>query len=65
MKLGKWYVPVALGVILGLVAGSIVSYIGPTSTTEGSRRFPELLSLPARRMNIICLPREGIRDRCM
>ncbi|MGB0088289.1 MAG: Sec-dependent nitrous-oxide reductase [Planifilum fulgidum] len=37
MKLGKWYVPVALGVILGLVAGSIVSYIGPTSTTEGEQ----------------------------
>src|SRR5690606_2018124 len=37
MKLGKWYVPVALGVILGLVAGSIGSYIGPTSTTEGEQ----------------------------
>jgi nitrous-oxide reductase len=37
MKLGKWYVPVALGVILGLVAGSIVSYIRPTPTTEGEQ----------------------------
>ncbi len=37
MKLGKWYVPVALGVILGLVAGSIVSYVSPTPTTEGEQ----------------------------
>lgn len=37
MKLGKWYVPVALGVILGLVAGSIVSYVSPAPTTEGEQ----------------------------
>lgn len=37
MKLGKWYVPVALGVILGLLAGSIVSYVSPTPTTEGEQ----------------------------